>query len=276
MIDPDVRLEGDVAEAIEAIRASRKYRDVSPQVIERIVRVEMDHRSDPRKAEKAARAKLHQIGGAYLPGRLQLDRALDALRDASQAEDLGATRQACLQMMSRHASTRERIPELETFYAAIREAVGPVDSVADLACGLNPLAAPWMGLAQGATYHAYDMYSDLTSFVNQALPLIGVRAEAVACDVLTLTPPQVDLALILKTLPCLEQLEPGCSPALLDKVRARHLVISYPTRSLGRHEKGMLATYERRFWELASGRPWRVQRLIYASELAFLVTVQGD
>jgi 16S rRNA (guanine(1405)-N(7))-methyltransferase len=81
----------------------------------------------------------------------------------------------------------------------------------------------------------------------------------------------VDLALLLKTLPCLEQAEKGASARLLDAINARHLVISYPVASLGGRQKGMFDTYEEQFAALAEGRGWSTQRFLFDSELAFIV-----
>ena len=81
--------------------------------------------------------------------------------------------------------------------------------------------------------------------------------------------PQV--AFLLKTLPCLEQLDKGISPKLLDAVPADYLLISYPIRSLGGRAKGMGKTYETQFEKLMANRNWQVERFEFKTELAFLV-----
>ncbi|MFH1084933.1 MAG: 16S rRNA methyltransferase, partial [Chloroflexota bacterium] len=177
-----------------------------------------------------------------------------------------------------HASSAERLPILPEFYAAIMDAVGPVGSVLDLACGLNPLATPWMGLAPGTRYIACDMYADLIAYLGAALPLLGVDGEARLCDLAQPEAlPAADVALILKTVPCLEQTDKAAGARLLAAAPAPVLVVTFPTHSLGRRDKGMPASYERRFWELASGQPlaggqpWRVETLRFETELAFVV-----
>ena len=52
----------------------------------------------------------------------------------------------CLERMRGHASTQERLPILEEFFQTTLASIAPVESVLDLACGLNPLALPWMPL----------------------------------------------------------------------------------------------------------------------------------
>jgi 16S rRNA (guanine(1405)-N(7))-methyltransferase len=175
--------------------------------------------------------------------------------------------------MGYHASTRERLPILEQFYAQTLADLPPARTVLDLACGLNPLALSWMPLAEGAEYDAYDVYEDMTAFLNGFLALVRVRGHAEARDVLTRCPTEhVDLALLLKALPCLEQLDAGASLRLLETVNAGHLLVSFPARSLGGKQKGMVQHYEARFRQLVADKPWEVKRFEFATEIAFLIT----
>ena len=175
--------------------------------------------------------------------------------------------------MQTHASSRERLPILDEFYRETLAEIAPVRSVLDVACGLNPLAIPFMPLAVGATYTACDIYTDLADFLDQAFPLLGVSGSALALDVTrTIPPEQVDLALIVKAIPCLEQVEKGVGARLLAGVNADHVLVSYPARSLGGASKGMRENYAAQFDDLAAGRGWTIRRFDFANELAFLVT----
>ena len=179
---------------------------------------------------------------------------------------------ACKMVMAAHASTRERLPILEAFYAATFAELPPIHSVLDLACGLNPLAIPWMPLAEGASYIACDIYTDMVDFLSEALPLLSVNGEARVCEVVGAPPGDaVDLALVLKTIPCLEQVDKEAGARLLESLNAKYLLVSFPVSSLGGREKGMAENYEARFWELVEGRGWEVERFEFESELAFVV-----
>ncbi|NJN54541.1 MAG: 16S rRNA methyltransferase, partial [Anaerolineae bacterium] len=116
--------------------------------------------------------------------------------------------------------------------------------------------------------------ADMMAFLQQFFGVVGVQGHAHHQDILS-TPPSepADLALILKTLPCLEQSEKGAAAKLLDSVQARHLLISYPAQSLGGRSKGMVANYEAQFWQLADGRDWHITRYEFATELVFLATL---
>src|SRR5262249_34121339 len=149
----------------------------------------------------------------------------------------------------------------------------PIRSVLDLACGLNPLSIPWMPLAPDAEYYACDVYEDLVDFLNDFLALAGVRGAVQAADVTQTCPKRpVQVALLLKSLPCLEQLDADAGRRLLEGINAKHLLVSFPVHSLGGRQKGMIAHYTARFEELTAGSGRRVERYELATELIFRVT----
>ena len=175
--------------------------------------------------------------------------------------------------MAHHASTRERLPILDSVYARIFDGLPPVHSVLDVACGLNPLAVPWMRLEHGATYHAVDIYADMMQFLGAALPLLDVQAHCEVRDVISDPPSEpVDVAFVLKTLPCLEQVDKDAGRRLLDAIRARTLIVSYPTRSVSGRNVGMAQQYAERFDALVAGRGWEIERLEFENELVFRVS----
>lgn len=258
---------------INAVLRSSKYRGICVDLIAHIGRRELSVRRNTKEAIKATKNKLHQIGAAYIESDIDYHLALQEIGHAVQSEDDRELRAICIRLMHSHTSTKERIPILDEFYATTLGAIGPVNSVLDLACGLNPLAIPWMPLGRHVEYYAYDIYIDLMNFLQEFMTIIGIRGKAEACDITQHFPMQlVDLALVLKSVPCLEQLDKKVGFRLLEEINARHLLISFPVHSLTGRDKGMLTNYENRFYELVKEHPWHVQRFEFATELAFLVT----
>ena len=250
-----------------------KYDDLCPALVRRIAARELATRGRAKDALKTTRRKLHQVGAAYWPGSTpdgeRYVEWLEALRRARG--DPAALRQACAQIMQAHASTRERLPLLDAFYQHTLRPIAPVHSVLDLGCGLNPLAAPWMPLAEGAAYRAYDVYGGLMGFLGEALPLLGLRGEAGCADVLHQPPAvEAEVALLLKVLPVVEQLW-GDPMAFLRAVHAPHLLVSYPVASLGGRSRGMRQTYSQRFEALLAELGWAWEVHSFESELAYLV-----
>ncbi|GIK56069.1 MAG: 16S rRNA methyltransferase [Chloroflexi bacterium] len=271
-------------ELLTAVTQSPKYRAMAPDLIRRIGAAELAKRRSFKEAVKGTKNKLHQVGGAYWDTAVDYPKALARLQNA---EDEETRRQIYRDLMRLHASTRERLPILDEFYATTLAGLPPIHSVVDMACGLNPLAIPWMPLAADVVYHAYDIYGDMLVFLQEYFGLMGINGRTHHQDLLSQPPAEpADLALILKTLPCLEQAESGAAARLLGSIQARHLLISYPAQSLGGRGKGMVGNYEAQFWDLvnsapaaaagepaaAAGRDWHITRFEFATELAFLVT----
>jgi 16S rRNA (guanine(1405)-N(7))-methyltransferase len=261
---------GSPDDVVAAVRATVKYSQVSDVLIRRIAARELANRRTLKDAIEATRNKLHQVAGLYQEPRMRYGQWLTALRDAGP--DADAQRDVCRQLMRHHTSTREREPLIDGFYQRILEGVPPARSVLDVACGLNPLCAPWMPLAEGAVYHAVDVYADLVAFAGEALGVLGVQAQTEVRDVLDERAlPETDLALVLKTIPCLEQIDADAGTRLLDKIPARTLIISFPTRSVGGKNVGMASHYAERFVALSAGRGWRAREFMFENELVYCV-----
>ncbi|HEY8323257.1 MAG TPA: hypothetical protein VIG77_02125 [Ktedonobacterales bacterium] len=288
-------MSGEAGEPLDqlvaAVRASARYRSVAEPLIRRLGERELAKRRSPKEAIKATKNKLHQVAGAYLD-EPRYDAWQAELRtaweDDGAATDTPATkearRQAALrQVMARHASTRERLPILDQFYAQTLAGLGPIRSVLDIACGLNPLALRWLPLAEDAEYIACDIYGDMMAFLGGYFALEatrgrpGLRGLAETRDVIAAPPERhADLALILKAIPCLEQIDKSAGERLLLTTRADHLLISFPAHSLGGRNKGMVENYEARFHELMEqtgiGARATITRFAFATELAFFVS----
>ena len=249
-----------------AVRAGSKYQNIDPGLIRRICRQELRSRRFYKEALKAARSQLHQVAAAYQESGIDYNRWLAEL---DQPHNL---KEVCRSAMRQHASTRERLPYLEEFFHRTLPGLGPFNSVLDLACGLNPLAIPWMPLAEGAHYYACDIYNDLVDFLNVFFTHVSCRGEAFTQDLVENVPDQVvELAFLLKTIPCLEQLDHSIGKRLLKNIRAKYVLVSFPARSLGGRFKGMPKNYEAHFQELVSDLDWKVQRFEFPTELVFLL-----
>ncbi len=262
----------DLDRLIEAVTANPKYRAIHPDLIRRVGEQELARGRGFKEAVKAVRNKLHQVGGAYQEQSMDYPAWRSELSALPREADSPPVRDFCRKVMARHASTRERLPFLDRFYADTLASLAPIHSLLDVACGLNPLALAWMPLAAGAQYHACDIYQDMLDFLNAFFDHVGVNGHADPCDLTADMPGQpVQAALALKTIPCLEQLDKAVAPRLLDGLKAPNLLVSFPARSLGGRSKGMPDFYEGHFRDLLGNRPVAVEKFAFPSEIAFLV-----
>ena len=266
--------EGPAVESlISAVRAAPNYRHIEAGLVARLAAAELAKGRDAKAAVKAVRGKLHQAAGAYRSDRLDLAGWTAELAQLPRDPSDPALRAWCREKMQQHASTRERLPFLDDFFTRSLAGVGAVQSLLDLGCGLNPLALPWLNLAPGATYYGCDLYSDLADFGDVFRRHLGLAGAVTSCDLTVSTPTQpVALALALKMIPCLEQLDKSVGSRLLAQVNAQHVLVSFPARSLGGRAKGMGRTYETRFLALISGMDWQARRFDFPNELAFMLS----
>jgi 16S rRNA (guanine(1405)-N(7))-methyltransferase len=172
--------------------------------------------------------------------------------------------------MYAHLSTRERLPILDQFYDEIFAVTGRPARILDLACGLNPLAFPWMELpVLGTDFVAYDIHEPRVNFLNHYFILQGLPPLAYVHDI-ALQPPgeSGDLALFLKEMPRFERNYAGGGRELLQSLDVRWLVVSFPTIST-HGGRNLTNRYREFFFELIDGTGWPVTELLFDTELVF-------
>jgi 16S rRNA (guanine(1405)-N(7))-methyltransferase len=269
-------------QTIATVRASKKYHALCDDIIHNVATREIEKlgkRAKLNDVVKATKNTLHQIGGAYFDQPPNYSAWLTDLITAHHASQT-QYKQTLHKLMAQHTSTRERLPILDYVFTRTLSHLPPIFSVLDIACGLNPLAREWMPLAPECNYVACDIYTDLIQFINEFCAIKNLKGHAIALDV-THTVPQnltadgqeqaFDLAILLKCLPCLDQIDKFASIRLLDRVNAKYLLISYPIRTLCGNAKGMSQHYELQFNALAQARAWQYERFEFDTELVFLV-----
>lgn len=258
----------ELGELVAAVLNSAKYRHVAPALVRAIGEQELAKRRNGKEAIKATKNKLHQTVGAYWTGEQAYARWLAELQIG--AGDPAPLRTTCRTIMRQHASTRERLALLEEFYPTIFADLPPIRTVLDLACGLNPLTIPWMPLAPAATYYACDVDGAQMAFLQEALPLLGVQSHAAVCNLLQpCSFPTTDVALLLKTIPCLEQIDKDIGVRLVTALQAPVIILSYPAQSLGGREKGMAQNYRARFQAMWPEDHWQIQEFSFPTEIVF-------
>ena len=261
--------DSDLETVITAIKASRKYRDTSEETIRQLAAEALRQHKRPKAAIKAVRKRLHSIMAPYLgdPDYVAVAQTLD---EAFAAGDETAVRQACLAALDSHLSTRERLPIMEEFYRQIFALTGKPQRLLDIACGLNPLAFPWMELPPTIQYVAYDIHEPRINFINHYFMLQGLEPLARVQDVaLTAPVERADVALFLKEMPRFERNYPGTGRNFLRALPVRYLVVSFPTVST-HGGRSLVARYREFFQQLIAGEGWPVEELMFDGEMVFV------
>jgi 16S rRNA (guanine(1405)-N(7))-methyltransferase len=270
MIDnPDDLLDQLVAN----IQSNKKYASILPAFIRRIGKIELEKRRNLKEAIKETKSKLHQVTGAYIGEKAEYASWLILLSDSGKSHDPETLKDTCKHILYQHASTRERLSYIDDFYQAIFCKVPPVTSVLDLACGLNPLSIPWMGLDKRCQYHAWDVNTGMVDFLNEASNFLKIDLSVRSVDLLSVIDfHETNLVFLLKTLPCLEQVQKGISVTLLKRITARNIIVSFPSKSLSGLSKGMDHHYGDLMQKWLAGLSWSSQVIKFPDEIVYVLS----
>ncbi|MCL2189910.1 MAG: hypothetical protein FWC16_13015 [Defluviitaleaceae bacterium] len=224
----------------------KKYANLYAPLVARIYAEE----AEKKDAQKAAKTRLHQLYGAYRQPNAH--KKASALLDMWEKSATPISTESIRPLLCLHASTHERLPFYEDFYAFIFENIPPPQTVMDLGCGFNPFALPFLLEAHPAkkleAYHAHDIDTRQAALINRFFAQHQLPAAAQCSDLATHTPQApADLALLLKLLPVLEAQAPMRGYQLARETNAQNLVITYPLKSLSGKEKGMARNYRQAF-----------------------------
>ncbi len=269
--------ESTVQEFIAKVLDSKKYRNsgLNQDTIEDLIRQEAPHHTSAKQLLKAVRGKLHNIVAPYLgePDYAALT------RDLHQIEDFSLTSPQlisfCRHVLSQHASTEERIPVMSTFYSQLFSAAGQPQSILDLACGLHPLALPWMGLPSSVRYHAFDILQPRIDFINQFFLKVGLMPLAENRDILV-NPPTIhaDLGIFFKEAHRFEKRQPGCNRAFWESLKVDKLAVSLPTKNLSGSHNLINAHLSLVQANLPENR--RMREIVVGNEIIFLIERRGS
>lgn len=258
-----------VSKLIEKISNSKKYKGLYLKTIERIVKVCLE-KYPAKEAEKRARNLLHQIWGAYFVSRPDFKKLIYRLKnEIASGKEL---KEAVLPLLQLQSSIKERIPILDDFYKKIFSVTGAPNSIIDLACGLNPLSWPWMNLPENCRYLGLDIDKEQKDFLNNAFDIADKNNfQAKLGDILTDESPKADIVFLFKILPLLEHQQKGVSLAILKKLPAKFLIVSFPAKSISGREIGMVDFYLKQFHDLIRSQSWKTEKILFPTELVFVV-----
>jgi len=252
---------------LEKLLRAKNYRDVCPDTVRRVW-AECEKRYKKAKdVEKAAREALHGITGAFMTPQEARQLAYDMQAWAIDKTDAGLER-----MLSRHASTRERLPlsDMDTLWQRITGIIGRPRSVLDLACGIHPL---YLG-ARGIPTVGVDISGAAVYAVNCFHETYDMPVSAGCADLLcpgAIPGEHFDVALLFKLLPLLERQKAGGAARVMSAVNAPFLVVSFPTRTLGGRNVGMAANYPRWMAEHLPGGMTILESFETRNELFFII-----
>jgi len=166
-------------------------------------------------------------------------------RDVKRQVD---SKQQYKEILSSHASTRERLSFYSSLYKKLFKITGKPKSILDLGCGLNPFSIPFMGLRK-LKYYAYDVNVEEMDLIRKYFRLLKSKdffGTVGISDLLKLDKlEKVDVCFLWKVTDVLDRGKGHKkSEEVIVKVPARFVVVSFPTFTV----RGVRMRKPRRKW----------------------------
>jgi 16S rRNA (guanine(1405)-N(7))-methyltransferase len=257
---------------IERLFRTRKYRglNIPIETAMDLVVKNAEGLTRERDLEDVVREKMHNLIAPYLD-TLDYPKTMSKLDHLLRTSDSQEIKELCLEVLSSHSSTKERIPIMEGFYATLFRHTGIPETILDLACGLNPFSIPWMKLPNETKFYSYDIHEPRIHLINAFLSKIGMQPLAIKQDIL-INPPKIeaDVAFFFKEAHRFEQRQHGCNRDFWKSIHAKHLLVSLPTRNLtGRHS--MIDQQRHLVERTTQGLPWTITEFVFDNEIVFCI-----
>lgn len=256
---------------VDELKKSKKYKFLAESTIQDIVDFEAVRQKSPKNVAKAARKRLHLVVAEYL-SNLKESEAMEWLQTAFESGDDNNINEACLHIMQRHASAKERLPVLQEFYQKIFQITGTPETLADLACAVNPFSFRWMGLDKNTQYHVFDNNKRTIELLDTYFKLENLTPPPIHQDILV-TPPETsfDVAFLFKMYHCLEIRQKDAGWKVVEQTPAQWLAVSFPTETLAGRKTDIFANYKDTLLHNIEENNWTYNILEFQTEKVLLI-----
>ena len=176
-----------------------------------------------------------------------------------------------------HKSTRERIESYEEIYKQIFKWHKP-KKIGDLGCGLNPVSYKIIEkiLKYKPEYIASDLNHADMKFLNNYFELHNIKGKAKVYDITNLEIlndkdfSECDLIFLFKVFDSLEFIKKNISKKLLNEIKSKYIVVSFPTQSLI-SKKNFDSNKRNWFKNYINKMNWKYKTLEIGNEIFYLI-----
>lgn len=250
---------------IEEIQKNKKYSMLHPDIIKRTVKKFSEKYSDEKIISKHAKSELFKVHTSFF-SRTNYTQELQHLKVAYATGSERKIKAVHTEILRRYDPRRVWLLEAD-FYKTLFEITGTPNVIVDVGCGLHPLAIPFMDFK--GKYYAYDVNKIEIDFLNEVFELMKLPKLAKWQDCIS-TPPKVkcDVAMLLKIATAFEWQEKGSFRKVVDKLNAKHIVISIPMRGIQNQ-----ANEEKFFYKVMGEviNNYKITKLVFSKELIFVL-----
>ncbi len=187
---------------------------------------------------KEIRKILHEIYGVFNLKSKEREKLLEELEIA-----LGRTHKIDdevialhKKILSTHQSTKERLNYYKRVYENIFKYTGRPSRILDLASGLNPFSYVFMNI-NSLEYTASEISSADIRFIQRYFKTISTYKRIIGATIkldliFDKSFPETEVCFLFKALDSLENIKKNISYEILSNIRAKYIVVSFPTKSL--------------------------------------------
>ncbi len=209
---------------------------------------------------KQVRARLRKAYGLFRDDPAKRRGLIETLLAVPLTAPAVAQKKAIDEILSTHASTKERLPIYPDLYAKIFALTGKPGVILDLGCGINPFSYPYMKLRK-CTYLAYEINEEEIEALNRYFSLLHRKipyfdGQASAADIQQMPKiPPADICFLFKMTDVLDKNKGHkATEEMLKRIPAKYIVVSFATKTMS----GKKMTAPRRNW-----MEWLCKRLGY-------------
>jgi hypothetical protein len=220
---------------------------------------------------KKIRAELREVYGVFI--QEHYNKRFKFLEELKKNPSLESHNK----ILALHKSSQERLPYYPVVCKKIFEITGIPKKIVDFACGLNPFSYPYIAsFGIKPEYVACDLAEKDLEFINEYFRIMKIKGSVKKIDLIKdgtevggITK-EADLVFLLKALDSLEAIKWGNSEALLSKIKAKFIVVSFSTKSLGGKKA---IKKEKRSWfeRLAKKLGFKIQAFEIPGELFYII-----
>jgi hypothetical protein len=180
---------------------------------------------------KEIRAQLREVYGVFIQKNYK--KRFGLLEELEKMPSLETHNK----ILTLHKSSKERLPYYPVVYKKIFAITGIPRKIIDFACGLNPLSYPYLECKP--EYLACDLAEKDLEFIQAYFDIMKIKGVTQRIDLikdhnkLADLSKDCDVAFLFKTLDSLETVQWNISERILAQIKARFMVVSFATKSLG-------------------------------------------
>jgi len=189
------------------------------------------------------------------------------------------SKEEILELLKLHKSTRERVNYYEEIYAQIFAWYMPKQGICDLACGLNPISYVIFEskFKKNFSFFTSDLNPKDMNYLNSFFKKFKLNGVAKSYDITLLNFLEdenfktCDLVFLFKALDSFESAKKNISKEILEKLPQKHIVVSFPTKSLVSKEEFKI---EKRNWlfNFIEKKGWNYEQFEVENEIFLLIS----